>query len=188
MSASDAVLPTQRLVLRPLAEGDAPALWPYVSDPELPRHMTWEAHRELAQTEAFVSAMAKARAAGTNFVWAMQRDGVLVGLIGLHDVTRTHLAWRMDRAELGYWIGPAHQGQGLVTEAARALLRHAFAELGLHKVIVGCLRENVASRRVIEKLGFRLVGEQRDHAFRDGRWWDHLLFELCADEPAAQSG
>ncbi|MHB8876639.1 MAG: GNAT family N-acetyltransferase [Myxococcaceae bacterium] len=50
---------------------------------------------------------------------------------------------------------------------------------------VGCIADNAASKRVIEKLGFRAVGVQRDHAFRHGRWWDHLAFELTAPEWAA---
>jgi RimJ/RimL family protein N-acetyltransferase len=41
---------------------------------------------------------------------------------------------------------------------------------------------NTPSRRVIEKLGFRLLGEQRDHFFREGRWWNHLAYEMCVDE------
>lgn len=175
-------LKTPRLELRPLGLEDVDALWPYVSDPELPKHMTWEAHRDPSETAQFVSAMEEARERGTSYVWSLRRDGALCGLIGLHGVVRTVLAWRQDRAELGYWCGPPFQGRGLVTEAAREVLRFAFEELGLHKVTVGCLVENAASRRVIEKLGFRLVGEQRDHAFRFGRWWNHLAYELLVDE------
>jgi ribosomal-protein-serine acetyltransferase len=166
----DPILRTPRLV------------WPYVSDPELPRFMTWDAHTDLAQTEGFIAAVAAERAAGKGLVFALIHDGAVAGLAGLHGITRTQAAWRMDRAELGYWIGPPYQNRGLISEAARAVLCHAFQELGLHKVTVGCITDNVPSRRVIEKLGFRLIGEQRDHMFRYGRWWNHLAYELCVDE------
>ena len=71
---------------------------------------------------------------------------------------------------------------------ARAAVDDAFGRLALHKVVVGCIADNVASRRVIEKLGFRFVGTQRDHAFRHGRWWDLLGYELTAPEWRAAAG
>lgn len=175
-------LRTARLELRPIGLGDVEALWPFVSDPELPRLMTWEAHRDRAETEGFVRASAAARAEGTGFVWSMWLEGALVGVIGLHDVVRVVRAWRLERAELGYWCGAAYRGRGLVTEAAREVLRFGFEELGLHKLTVGCASENLASKAVIERLGFRLVGVQRDHFFRFDRWWDHLSFELLLEE------
>jgi len=61
-------------------------------------------------------------------------------------------------AELGHWIAPPLHGRGYMTEAARAVVDAAFTQLALHKVVVGCLAENVRSQRVIEKLGFRFVG------------------------------
>ncbi len=182
---SDGSLRTPRLELRPLEPGDADALWPYVSDPDLPRLMTWEAHRDRSETREFVTTTIAARAAGTGYVWTLRHEGELCGLVGLHEVVRVVRAWRQDRAELGYWCGSAHRNKGLVTEAAREALRFGFRELGLHKITVGCATENAASRRVIAKLGFRLVGEQRDHFFRHGRWWNHVSYEMVVDEWSA---
>lgn len=176
-------LVTERLHLRPPTPEDADAFWPYVSDPELPYHMTWEAHRDRAETTAFLEYCVRTRAEGTTATFAIfERGGALVGMIGLHDIQRQVRAWRKDVAELGYWVAPPAQGRGYVTEAARALLDAAYTQMGLHKITVGCIAENLRSKRVIEKLGFRPVGVQRDHAFRHGRWWDHLSYELTAPE------
>jgi RimJ/RimL family protein N-acetyltransferase len=175
-------LPTARLILRPLETEDAQALWPFVSDPNLPRLMDWEAHRSLVETQNFLSATVDARKQGTDLAWAILSGDAIVGLIGLHRITHNHRAWRVDRGDLGYWIGPPYQNQGFITEAAREVLRFAFQDLGLHKLTVGCLEENAPSRRVIEKLGFRLVGEQRDHLFRFERWWNHLSYELLVSD------
>jgi RimJ/RimL family protein N-acetyltransferase len=178
---------TPRLLLRPLEMSDVPALWPFVSDEDFPRHMTWEAHRNQEETAAFIRSTEEDRIQGSNIAWGAVElgDGSaerLAGIVGLHGITRTVRAWRVDRAELGYWIGPPFQNRGFATEAARAAIGYAFEELGLHKVTVGCIVENTASRRVIEKLGFRFLGEQRDHAFRFGRWWNHLAYEMCVQE------
>jgi ribosomal-protein-alanine N-acetyltransferase len=180
-------LDTERLTLRLPTVADAEAFWPYVSDPELPYYMTWEAHRDIDETRAFLRYCEETRAAGTTATWAIfEQGGALVGLAGLHDITRNVRAWRKDVAELGYWIAPPLHGRGYMTEAARAVVDAAFTQLGLHKVIVGCLAENVRSKRVIEKLGFRFVGVQRDHAFRHDRWWNHLSYELTEPEWAAR--
>lgn len=181
-------LRTPRLVLRPLEVADAAALWPYVSDPELPRFMSWEAHRSLGETEAWLASVVDARARGTDLVWAIEHDGAAAGTIGLDGVTRQFRAWRIDRAELGYWLAPPLHGRGLVTEAAAAVIAHGFGALALHKITVSCIAENDASRRVIEKLGFRFVGLRRAHLERHGRWWDLRQYELCDDEYAAIRG
>jgi len=176
------VLRTARLDLRPIDASDVEEMWPYVSDPELPRYMTWDAHKERSETEGFVRASVTARNEHAAYTWSIREDGVFSGLVTLDEIIRELRALRMDRAELGYWCAPPQQNRGVITEAARAVLGYAFGDMGLRKVIVGCLRENQPSRRVIEKLGFRLVGEQRDHAFRFGRWWDHILWEMTVDE------
>lgn len=173
---------TQRLKLRPLAEGDADALWPYVSDPELPRMMSWSAHRDPSETRAFIAFASDALVKGTDIVWAIEHDGRLAGTIGLHGIAYQMRAWRVDRAELGYWLAPALHRQGLMTEAATAVTRWGFETLGLHKITVSCLDQNLGSRRVIEKVGFRFLCKQEDDVWRDGRWHAHLRYELLASE------
>lgn len=182
---------SDRLTLRLLSHDDVEALWPHVSDPELPRYMTWEHHRDRGETARFVDAMVKASQGGTGYVWTMREGEQFRGLVGLHDVRRQQLAWRIDRAELGYWIGAPWRNRGFTSEGARAAVRFGFERLDLHKITVGCVKENVASVRVIERLGFRLLGVQREHFHRFGRWWDHLTYEMLADEwrgPAAANG
>jgi RimJ/RimL family protein N-acetyltransferase len=175
-------LRSERLTLVPLALSDVDELWPFVSDPDLSRHMTWAPHTDRRETIGFVESTLDSLAAGTGYTWAIRRDGVLSGLIGLDGVVRQMRAWRRDVGEIGYWLGAAHRGQGLVQEAGRAVMAFGFGPLALHKITIGCLSENPASKRVIETLGFRFVGEQKDHCHRFERWWDHLSYEMTVDE------
>lgn len=178
----DLGIATARLRLRPLEERDVDDLWPLVSDPDLPRMMIWAAHTDRRETLAFIQSTRDALARGAGATWAIEVDGRAVGTIALGDIRFVQLALRVDRAELGYWIAPALRGAGLVTEAAQAVIRCGFETIGLHKITVHCFEANVASRRVIEKLGFRMVGRQEDDAWRDGRWWAMLSYELTAPE------
>src|SRR5262249_14887278 len=116
----DLVITTARLRLRPFEDRDVDDLWPLVSDPELPRMMSWAAHTDRSQTQAFIQWTRDGLARGSGLTWAIEVDGCAAGSIGLDQIHYTLAALRVDRAELGYWIAPAQRGAGLVTEAAQA--------------------------------------------------------------------
>ncbi len=82
----------------------------------------------------------------------LKETGLVVGSIGLH---RNDLASKPDEMELGYWLGVPFWGRGLMPEAAREMLRHAFEDLRLARLWCGYYDGNDRSRRVQEKLGFR---------------------------------
>ena len=86
------------------------------------------------------------------------------------------------QGDLGYDLAPRYWGRGYATEAARAIVRFGFEELGLHRIWSWCIADNVASARVMEKVGMRLEGRQRDKERFKGRWWDRLLYAILEDE------
>ena len=178
LSELDLEIATERLRLRPFVEADVEDVWPIVSDPTFPVHMSWSAHADRSETRAFIQAQTDAIASDTGVTWALVHDGRAVGAIGLAGIRWQLNALRVDHAELGYWLARPLWGQGLMTEAARAVVQFGFDDLGLHKITVGCLPENPGSQRVIEKTGFRHVGRRREDVWRDGRWSDHLRYEL----------
>jgi [ribosomal protein S5]-alanine N-acetyltransferase len=175
------VLETARLRLRPFVAGDVDAIFPIVSDPAFPRMMSWNAHRDRDETADYVRSL-EVGERGTAVTWAIEHEGRAVGSIGLASMQWQSAALRVDRCELGYWLAPALWGKGLMTEAATAVVRFGFDTIGLHKVTTRCFVENTASRRVIEKTGFRFVGRAEDDVWRDGRWWTQLLYELTSPE------
>ncbi|HEU0029629.1 MAG TPA: GNAT family protein [Kofleriaceae bacterium] len=182
LSELDLVIETARLRLRPYAEHDVDALWPIVSRPEFPRQMSWAAHRDREETREFVRSRIAALAENEGISWVIEHAGKLVGTIGFDEIRWQVRAWRIDRTELGYWLAPDAWNQGFMTEAASAVVRYGFDQIGLHKITVRCFEANVASRRVIEKVGFRFVGRAEDDVWRDGVWSTHLLYELTSPE------
>jgi [ribosomal protein S5]-alanine N-acetyltransferase len=182
LGAMDLVIATPRLVLRPLEPRHADELFPFASDPDVARMMSWEAHRDPDETRTWVEARIADRALGNDLVWAIERNGTAIGCVGLGRITWTFRAWRIDRAELGYWLGEPFWGQGLVSEVALAATAWAFETLGLHKITIGCIEGNTASQRIIEKLGYRFLAIFEDDVWRDGRWWNHRRYELTSGE------
>ncbi|HLL23997.1 MAG TPA: GNAT family protein [Kofleriaceae bacterium] len=178
----DLTIPTSRLVLRPWRAEDLEDIWPVVSDPTFPRFMSWTAHASKAETRVWLEHAALVVHSNEEVKWAIERDGRAIGSIGFHDIAWQVRAFRLDRAELGYWLAPAAHRQGLMTEAVQAVVRYGFETIGLHKIAVTCMAENVSSRRVIEKAGFRWVGRAEDDVWRDGTWHAHLMYEITAPE------
>ena len=177
-----AELCTARLLLRPFRAEDAPRVSALIDDADIARNTLTIPHpypKGLAETwiAGHVDAWREARRG----VWAVcPQGGELVGAAGLH-FEPTH-----KRAELGYWIGRAHWGRGIATEAVRALVEHAFDGLGLERVFAHHFVWNPASGRVLEKAGLRREGLLREYVEKDGVAVENVLYGLSRrDRPVA---
>ena len=157
-------LKTARLILRPWEDSDAEALFQFARDPDVGPAAGWPVHKSVDESRKIIKTVLSGSEA---YAVCLQSDGQSVGAIELMRNRR-----RNDECELGYWIGKPFWGQGMIPEAANALLRRAFENLGMRRVWCGYYDGNVKSKRVQEKLGFRyrwtnvdvdvpLLGEKR---------------------------
>jgi ribosomal-protein-alanine N-acetyltransferase len=101
-----------------------------------------------------------------------REDARLMGAITLDNIRRGPA----QTAQVGYWIGPAYARSGYMTEALTAVVHHAFASLDLGRVEAACLPENVASRALLDRTGFRHEGVAEAYLQIEGRWRDHVLY------------
>ena len=141
-------LETERLILRPWRDDDAEDLYTYASDPEIGPPAGWPPHTSVENSREIIRTVLSAP---ETYAVCLKENGKPIGSIGFH---RNDLAEEDDEYELGYWIGKPFWGQGLIPEAAREMLRHAFEELGMKRIWCGYYEGNEKSRRVQEKLGF----------------------------------
>jgi ribosomal-protein-serine acetyltransferase len=100
-------------------------------------------------------------------------------LVGLLDY---RLNWRNRSVELGYWLDAAMQGKGIVTQACRTMVRHAFEVHLMHKVVISCAIDNPRSRAVAERLGFVQEGILRQVVRLRDRYVDGVFYGLLVDE------
>ena len=145
---TDTVLETERLVLRPWREDDAEECHRHAKDPRVGPIAGWPVHVDVEDSRRVIR---EVLSAPETYALVLKETGLPVGSVGLH---RNDLAQGEDEMELGYWIGVPYWGRGLVPEAAREMLRHAFEDLGLARVWCAYYEGNDRSRRVQEKLGF----------------------------------
>lgn len=167
-----ATLGTRRLRLRDFESDDVEGVHQYAADPEVCRYMEWGPNT-LAQTQAFVRDEIAATGSSDrdSFTWAITLNGAVVGACSVTVTSRAHR-----RGEMGYVLARAHWGRGYASEAAAAVLDFARGELGLERVEATCRTENIASQRVLMKIGMQPEGVLRSHVVIRGKREDSLLF------------
>lgn len=81
-------------------------------------------------------------------------------------------------AQIGYKIDQNFEGRGLMSEAVQLVIDWLFSELNLHRIIANYQPENLASARLLSRLGFQIEGFAKDYLYLDGEWKDHVLTAL----------
>ncbi|MFO1340096.1 MAG: GNAT family N-acetyltransferase [Burkholderiaceae bacterium] len=166
----DLRIETPRLLLRPLEDRDADDLWAIFSDPAVMRYWSTPAWTERAQAQRVIDGDREALASRRDLRLglALREGGRVVGTISLYKIDAP-----CRRADIGYALGAAHQGSGLMHEALSAVVGLAFDhrpgspfdDLRLNRLEADIDPRNVASARTLERLGFRHEGTLRE------RWW-----------------
>ena len=172
-------LETERLILRPFTMEDADAVTALVGAREIAASTLSIPHpydRSMAEQWLATHEAGFARGEAISFAVTLRDGGTLVGCVGLM-VEPPHR-----RAEIGYWTGLAFWGRGFCTEAAAAVVRHAFESLGLHRIFAHHMARNPASGRVMQKIGMRHEGTLRGHVLKWGVHEDLELYGMVRDD------
>ena len=177
-----AVLTEGSVVLRPLRQRDSRE-WRSVRARNADWLRPWEATSPEPALDAPPTYAAMVRRLrteareGRTMPFVITFGGDLVG-----QLTVGGISWGSLRsAHIGYWVDRRVAGRGIMPTAVAMATDHCFAT-GLHRIEINIRPENMASRRVVEKLGFRPEGLRPRYLHIDGDWRDHLSFALTAEE------
>jgi RimJ/RimL family protein N-acetyltransferase len=175
---------TRRLLLRPLTVGDVDALLVYRSRPDVCRYVPFEPMTREVIKERLASQWANTELTDESQALTlgveMAGTGELVGDVVLFWHSRQH-----GGGEIGYVLHPDFSGHGYATEAAHALLRLGFDELGLHRIIARVDERNESSAKLARRLGMREEARLVRNEFFKGEWSTELDFAMLADEWSA---
>ena len=172
-------LQSPRLQLRPLCLDDTDALFSMMSDPRVMRYWNTPPWTEPEQAVHGILRDMEAFARGEYLTLAITRrhETELIGTCMLFDIAETSR-----RAELGYCLASAAQGQGFMNEALRSLLNYAFGDLRLNRLEADIDPRNLASAATLERLGFRHEGLLRQRWMVAGEVSDSALYGLLAED------
>ena len=175
----DPLLQTRRLELRRFTEADIPELVRLIGAREVAANTLRIPHPYTADdAREFLDGHRARPDFAFAIVLRIQRR--LIGGIGLHPETQHQ------RAELGYWVGVPYWGKGYATEAAQAVVRYGFDQLGLNRIFASHFRQNPASGKVLKKLGMRHEGRMRQHVLKWGEFMDIELYSILREEVAGR--
>lgn len=178
-------LRTERLLLDAVALGDLPSLAALAGDRTIadttisvPHPLDAEAARQWLERLAEGMATSSAQ----HFAVRERTGGPLIGMVSLRGIDREH-----DEAELSVWIGMPFWGRGYATEAARAVVAHAFDVVHLNRLVAHHMVRNPAAGRMLGKLGFRREGLLRERVRKWGVYEDVVLMALLRRDRATGS-
>ena len=174
-------LETERLRLRAFQQGDAEDFAHYRSDPDVARYQDWDAPYSIEKATRFVEVM-KASQPGVPGEWyqiAIERkaDQQMIGDCVFHI-----LAEDAKQAEIGFTLSSLYQGKGYATEAVMKLLEYLFVDLNLHRVRAICDVENVASSKLLERVGMRREAHFIENIWFKGAWGSEYVYSQLQRE------
>ena len=154
------ILETERMILRRWEENDAEEMYKYAKDPDVGPIAGWPAHKNPEESLDVIRHVLNGPEAYA--LCLKEEGGKPVGAIELKLKGHTEFEVEDDECELGYWLGKTFWGRGLMPEAVREMLRHAFEDLGMKRVWCAYYEGNEKSKRVQEKCGFRFQWRSED--------------------------
>jgi RimJ/RimL family protein N-acetyltransferase len=172
-------LRTPRLLLRPLREQDAQALFGIFSDPRVSRYLSRPAWPSIDLAFERIARDLQALPAGEYLRFGIERTdgGELIGECSLFNLSE-----QSRRAEIGYALASRAWGNGYIGEALNCLLEFGFSQLALNRVEADIDPRNEASARSLERLGFRNEGRLRERWIVDGEVSDTALYGLLLSD------
>ncbi len=177
-------LETPRLLLRRLEMRDAPDLFDYSRDPQVAKHVLWDAQTSVSEARAYVRYMLRKYRAGEPASWGIEEKetGRVIGTIGYMWYQRENNA-----CEVGYSLARRCWNRGYMTEALTEVIRFSFRELGIHRVEAQHEVDNGASGAVMRKCGMRKEGTLRGRLYNKGRYVDVDLYAILREDYARQA-
>ncbi|MBG1242824.1 GNAT family N-acetyltransferase [Nostoc sp. NZL] len=167
-------LETERLLLRETTLQDAEAIFAVFSDPGVTQFHDLDTFTSIEEALALIVRRAKRFERGEGIRWGIARkqDNVLIGSCGF--------TWnpQENSAEVGYELASTFWRQGIMTEAVHTILQFGFKEMGLRFIIAQVMLDNIASKKLLEKLGFQSQGVLKQHGFFKGQYHDLEQFVI----------
>jgi ribosomal-protein-alanine N-acetyltransferase len=172
-------LETARLLLRKMNHDDAQDLFEYASDPEVAKYTTWSTHQSLQDSRDFLRSVMEQYEMQTVASWGIVHKGNsrFIGTCGFISWSPHHA-----RGEVAYALSRKYWGQGLMTEAVRTVIAFGFCTMQLNRVQAICEVENVASARVMEKVGMTFEGKLREYMFFKEHYRNLKMYSILRGE------
>lgn len=178
------ILSSSNLVLRPIDERDTAALFHHFSDDRVTKYMDIDSFSNISDATHIIQFFRKSLEEEEGTRWAITLAGKdeLIGTCGYHKINKPHF-----KAEIGYDLQPSYWGKGIMKEAISCMLTYGYEELQFNRIEAFVDPENIASAKLLSRLGFHYEGFLRDAFFEKGKFVNAELYSLLRHEHTRES-
>ncbi|MGB3512938.1 MAG: GNAT family protein [Microcoleaceae cyanobacterium] len=170
---------TDRIILRKMCMDDAHDMFEYASDSEVSKYTGWYTHNVIEDTQLFLNHVINNYQNNQVSSWGIVHkvDKKFIGTAGF-------INWNIEhaRAEIGYTLSQKYWGKGYMTEVVNAIIYFGFRNMMLNRIEAKCEIKNIASARVMEKVGMKYEGILRKYMFMKGKYSDLKIYSIIKDE------
>jgi ribosomal-protein-alanine N-acetyltransferase len=172
------VLETAHLRLRELVPADAQAVYRLFSDEKVTQYYDFDAFTQMSQAEALIHRQAKRITSGEAIRWGITQrsNDIVIGTVGLV-IGRSNAS-----GGLGYDLASPYWRMGIMAETLTLITGYGFSAVNLNRIEALVMPENIASRRLLEKLNFTEEGLLRDYVFFKGKYQDMVSYSLLRQD------
>lgn len=170
----------RELMLRPIELQDATAVLELIlaNEQHLKQWLPWVVKPFTIHTVlSYIEMSDRKRLQQSGYEFVIIHNKKICGIIGLQ-----HIDWENRKANIGYWIGKASEGRGIILRSADAVIKMAFEDLKLNRIEMYCAEKNVRSRAVPERLSFRIEGILRQNEWLYDHYVNHVVYGLLRSE------
>ena len=176
---SPPAIETDRLFLRKIGVTDAEDMYAYSKSNDVTEFLLWDTHPDPLYTEQYIRYLQERYAVGDfyDFAIVLKESGRMIGTAGFTSFDLPNFS-----AELGYVVSPEYQGCGYATEAVTALISFGFEACDLARISAVCMKENLASLRVMEKCKMKREGLLRSAVYAKGKMRDVYVSAITSED------
>ena len=170
---------TKSLMLRKITLEDAQDIFEYAKDPEVTKFVTWEPHKSVDDSMNFLKLVIQKYENNEPSNWGIiyKENNKLIGTCGYDSWVPVH-----SLAEIGYALSREYWGKGLMTEAAKEVIKYGFEKMNLNRIYARCFVKNIGSQKVLEKVGMKFEGILREQMFIKGTFRDMKIYSILRKE------
>lgn len=162
-----------KITLRKLKRSDASSIYNNAKNKEISWHTSLPYPYKLSHAKEFINRCHQNYRNKSAYDFGIEKAGKIIGMISLIKVD-----FNNRNAEVGYWLGKKYWRKGITEEALKLIIDFGFNSLNLKRIYARVMHPNIASAKLLEKVGFKLEGKLRKHVFRNNKWMDELYFGL----------
>lgn len=171
---------TPRLIIRKIEREDAAQILNMTSDERLTEHLGWSPNKNIHEVNAIIDRRLKEYEAD-------ETRSLIFAIADLNDNLIGNISYKFSNnesltCEIGYWIGREYWNNGYASEALRACLKYGFEVMGFERIQCCCIPENIASWKVMEKVGMVFEGILRKSYYMKGKLYDDKVYSMLKDE------